>query len=102
MTALMDGHIRLDERGVAYVGATRLKLIHLAMTYRSEGDSVARVLEEYDWIAPADLFGAITYYLDHRQAVDGEIADYHEASERMRAAAGESDLAHRLKALRGS
>ena len=100
MTALMDGHIRIDERGVPYVGNTRLKLIHLVMAYLGENGSIKGAREAYDWLSEADLYGALAYYHDHRQEVELAIRDYHERSEKAREAAGESDISRRLHATR--
>lgn len=77
----MDGHIRIDGRGVPYVGKTRLKLIHLVMSYQDEGCSAESLREVYEWLPVADLYGALAYYLDHREEVEGAIKEYHERSQ---------------------
>ena len=93
----MDGHVRLDDGGVAYVGETRLKLIHLVMAYGEEGGSVAGLREVYDWLPEADLYGALAYYLDHQEEVDRAIQEYHRISEEFRLAAGDSPLTAKLR-----
>ena len=78
----MDGHIRLDDRGVAYVGVTRLKLIHFVMAYRERGGSMEGLGEAYDRPPAANFHGALTNFLDHREEVEEAIRAYRERSER--------------------
>ena len=96
MTTPMDGHVRIDG-GVHYVGNTRLKLIHLAMSYAEEGGSVEGPRAVYDWLPIADLYGALAYYLDHRGEVDDSIREYHDRAQSLQASAGESPLSKRLR-----
>lgn len=101
MTTLMDGHVRLDERGVPYVGKTRLKLIHLVMAYQSVEGSMEGLQDYYSWLPLSDAHAALGYYFDHQAEVDRMIEEYHESSERARAEAGESPLARLARERRG-
>lgn len=100
MTAQMDGHVRLDERGVAYVGDTRLKLIHLVIAFQIEEGSFEGLRRYYDWLSAADAHAALAYYFDHQSEIDAQIEAYHDFSRKARDAAGESELARRVKAMR--
>lgn len=70
-----EKHVKLRD-GVAYVGATRLKVRDLVIEWRAVGESVDGLARSFDWLAPADLLGALAFYHDHRAEIDREIDAY--------------------------
>lgn len=55
--------------GVAYVRGSRVPLESLIWSWR-EGLSAEEIREAYSTLTLSEVYGAIAYYLDHREAVD--------------------------------
>jgi uncharacterized protein (DUF433 family) len=85
MTTAMDGHVRIDEDGVARVGPTHLRVSHLVMQWRADGESWGAVQEAWPSVPPADLHAGLAYYHDHRDEIEREISEYVEFSDKMQA-----------------
>ena len=60
----------IDERnGGYYVSGTRVSLDSIVQCF-NEGLSPEAILEEFDTLALAQIYGAIAYYLENRPSVD--------------------------------
>ena len=59
-----------EEGGVLYVGATQAPLYSLIAAWRNEGYSAEELQFGFPTLSLAQVYGAIAYYLDHRQALD--------------------------------
>ncbi len=59
--------------GVPIVRGTRIPVRLVAQMYRA-GDSVDDILTSYPQLDPATVHDAISYYLDHREEIEQEIA----------------------------
>jgi uncharacterized protein (DUF433 family) len=84
MTAATVSHIEPAEQrtehphvvrvqGVPTVHGTRLAVRVIAQLYRA-GDSVDDILQTYPHLSAAAVHDAISYYLDHRDEIEQEIA----------------------------
>ena len=69
----MSSHFWLDDRGVTWVDDSNVKVIELAMHYRSGLTKPIDVAREYEGLTPAQVHSAFAYYLDHQAEFDGEI-----------------------------
>ena len=58
-----------DEDGVVRVGGTRIRLDTVVYAF-NQGASAEEILQQYPSLALADIYATITYYLQHRTAVD--------------------------------
>lgn len=65
--------LRMDEHGCIRVGGTRVSLDVVIADYES-GLSPGEIAERYDVLQLADVFGAVTYYLRHKQEVNEYLA----------------------------
>jgi uncharacterized protein (DUF433 family) len=72
--------IAIDAHGVARVGRTRVTLDSVIIAFQL-GATVERIARSYDTLRPADIHGAIAYYLRHTAEVD----DYLAAGKRQKA-----------------
>ena len=61
--------LRVDESGTIRVGASRITLDVVIADYQ-KGMSAEEIVRELDSLTPADVHGAIAYYLRHREEVD--------------------------------
>lgn len=98
MTTALDGHIEVDEKGVARIaGSRRIKVIHLVMEKIGNNLTPEDLHREFPHLSLAQVYAALTYYHDHQAELDTQIQESLEFADRMRAAAGPSSLAERLR-----
>lgn len=88
MTTALDGHIEVDENGVARVAGTRMKVAHLVMDKLANGSSPEEMREQFPDLTLAQVYAALTYYHDHRSELDAEIERGLRQADLHRAAAG--------------
>jgi uncharacterized protein (DUF433 family) len=55
---------------------TRLSVQHIAQMYKA-GDTVDEILQAHPYVQAAAVYDAISYYLDHQQEIEQEIAKNH-------------------------
>ena len=92
-----------ERNGGLYIVGTRVSLDSIVEAFR-KGMSAESIGEEFETLTPAQVYGALAYYLERREAVE----DYRERQERRfaeirrHAPALPDDLVQRLKAARES
>src|SRR5439155_15499103 len=74
MTTALDGHITVDEQGIARVAGTRMKVIHLVMDKMAHNASPEEMQREFPHLTLAQVYAALTYYHDHKPELDAHIA----------------------------
>jgi len=62
--------IDLDERGVAYIAGTRMKVAEIAREKVGLGYSAEQSLEAHPHLTLAQIYAALSYYYSHREEVD--------------------------------
>lgn len=97
MTTALDGHITVDDKGVARLAKSGMKVIHLVMDRMANGSTPEQLREGYPYLSLAQVYAALTYYYDHQPELDAQIRESVEYADRMRAAAGPSPFAERLR-----
>lgn len=97
MTTLMDGHIQVDTKGTARVTGSRIKVIHLVMEKSANGWSAEELTAAFPHLSPAQVHAALSYYYDHQPELDAQIRASTESADRLKAAAGPSPVAERLR-----
>lgn len=75
--------LRLDDTGTIRVGKTRVTLDVLLRDYQN-GLSPEEIVRQLDTLTLADVYGAIAYYLRHRDEVDEYLRQREELAEQMR------------------
>lgn len=73
VTTALDGHIEVDEAGVARVAGTRMKVVHLVMDKMANGSSPEEMREQFPHLTLAQVYAALVYYHDHKAVLDTEI-----------------------------
>ena len=99
MANAVASHIWLDERGVAWVDDTNVKVIELAMDYRSGMTNPLDVVQSYDGLTPSQVHSAFSYYLDNQDQFDAEIQRQSTEYEKLRADALDSPGRRRLRSV---
>ena len=85
MVAAPINHISLDERGVAYISGTTMKVAHIAIDAETWGMTPQQIQENYPHLSLAQVHAALAYYYDHKDAIDARIAQENKEYERLRA-----------------
>ena len=73
MTTALDGHIEVDETGIARVAGTRLKVIHLVMDKMANGSTPEQMRQQFPPLTLSQIHAALTYYYDHKAELDAQI-----------------------------
>jgi uncharacterized protein (DUF433 family) len=66
-------HIAIDEAGVARIGRTRYKVVHLAAEHYHYNWSAEELLRQHPDLRPEEVYAALTYFYDHREELLGQI-----------------------------
>ena len=56
------------------IKGTRISVRHIAQLYKA-GDTVEEILQVHPHLKAATVYDAISYYLDHQQEIEQEIAE---------------------------
>lgn len=99
MTSVAVGEVQIDDRGVAFVGRTRMKVSQIVTERHTWGLTAEEIAENHDTITLSEVFTALAYYADHRQQVDAELAEAEAFVEQLRAESQQpDDLSGQLEA----
>jgi len=99
MLTTETAHIHLDERGVAWIDDTNVKVIEVVLDKMAHGFSPEEIHFQYPDISLAQIHAALSYYYDHQTEFDAEIERQVRRVEELRAQAGDSTVRKRLRAL---
>lgn len=95
----ISSHIRLDERGVAWVDQTRVKVIEVAMDWLANRSSAEEMHLQYPHLSVAQIHAALAYYHDHKETFDKDIAESLARTDRLAAENTDSPGRRRLRAM---
>ena len=92
-------HIRLDERGVAWIDQTRVKVIEVAMDWLDNRSSAEEMHLQYPHLSVAQIHAALAYYHDHKETFDKEIAESLAWTDKLAAESADSPGRRKLQAM---
>lgn len=72
-SAVSYPHIILDNQGVARIGHTRYKILHLAGEYYHYGWLAEELLRQHPDLRPEEVYAPLTYFYDHNEALVQQI-----------------------------
>ncbi|HEY7116493.1 MAG TPA: DUF433 domain-containing protein [Tepidisphaeraceae bacterium] len=98
MTVATIPHVVIDEKGIARVAGSRIRVIDLAMERTGWGMSPEQIHESHPHLTLAQIYAALAYYFDHKAELDAKIEAGRQFAEELRREAGEPDLVKRLRA----
>lgn len=98
MTAVMDGYIVVDDRGVARIAGSRSRVVDVVLDRRAYGWTPEQIHEQHPHLSLAQIHAAFAYYYGRQAEFDALIERQLREVDAMRAAAGESPVAKRLRA----
>ena len=91
-------HIVLVEKGVPVIEGTTMKVIELVVEKLAYGWSPEELHFQHPSLTPGQIHAALSYYWDHAEELDREIAERLQAVEGRQAKHEPSSLVARLKA----
>lgn len=72
-TATQYPHLTTDGDGAPRIGKTRYKVIHLAAEHFQHGWTAEELLRQHPDLRPQNVYAALTYFHDHRDAMVAEM-----------------------------
>ena len=99
MPAETATHIWLDDRGLAWIDRTNLKVIEVVMDKLAHGSSPEEMHFQYPHLSLAQIHAALAYYYDHKTEIDAQIEQSLRRYEELRAQGGETPLRKKLREL---
>lgn len=96
-----------EREGEYYVTDTRVPVGVVIASWK-RGTAPEHIVEQFPTLSLADVYGVVTYYLDHQQELDGHFARLDEEYERTRLACRAeypefyADLQRRIEAWRAA
>jgi uncharacterized protein (DUF433 family) len=92
-------HIRLDQKGEAWIAGTSFRVIDVVIDHLIHGFSPTEIqYQHYGELSLGQIHSALSYYFDHRAKFDEAIRGEEVRSRELRMAEGESPIVKRLKA----
>src|SRR4051794_14293265 len=90
-------HIRLDDRGAAWIDETNAKVFEVALDMIAHGWSPEEIHFQHPHLSLAQIHAALAYYYDHKTEMDAQIRRSAQEVEKLQAEAGESPIRKRLR-----
>jgi uncharacterized protein (DUF433 family) len=93
-----------EREGEYYASRTRVPVGVVVAAWKRE-DAPERIVEQFPSLSLADVYGVITYYLDHQREIEAHFARLRDEEERARQAARAehpdfyADLQRRIEAM---
>src|SRR5437773_1909888 len=78
-------HVSLDERGVAYVSGTSIKVADIVVDAFTWNLAPTQIQANYPLLSLGEIHSALSYYHDHNAEIDQQIAEWDLEVERARA-----------------
>jgi uncharacterized protein (DUF433 family) len=99
MLAAAETHIQLDDKGVAWIDNTKVKVIEVVLDKLAHGSSPEEMHFQYPHLSLAQIHAALAYYYDHQAELDAEIQQRWQEVNDLAAQEANSPLRQRLRAL---
>src|SRR5258708_33614996 len=97
MPAEIITHIWVDDRAVAWIDQTNVKVIEVVLDKLAHASSPEEMHFQYPHLSLSQIHAALAYYYDHQAAIDEQIEQSASRYEQLRAEAGETPFQKRLK-----
>jgi uncharacterized protein (DUF433 family) len=96
MSAITTTHIEIDENGVAWIGNTKVKVIEVVIDKIVHGSSPEEMHFQYPHLSLAQIHAALAYYYDHQAALEAEIEQRWQESDKLAKQISDSPLRQKL------
>ena len=68
-------HVRRDSKGVAWVDDTNVKVIEIVQSKQAYDLTPEELREQYSHLSLAQIYAALAYYYDHKEAIDQSLEE---------------------------
>jgi len=96
---MVTAHIYLDERGIAWIDDTNVKVIEVVLDKLAHGWSPEEIHFQHAHLSLAQIHAALSYYYDNQQTFEATIERQLQEIEAMAAQASDSPFRKRLRAM---
>ena len=93
---VINSHVRVDEKGVAWIEGTRVKVIEVVLDKLAYGWSPEEMHYQHPNLSLSQIHGALAYYYDHQNKIDNEIERQLKEVDAIRAATENKELQERF------
>jgi uncharacterized protein (DUF433 family) len=100
MSAVAQSLIEIDERGVAWISDTKVKVIKVALDKLVHGSTPEDIHFQNPDLSLAQVYAALGYYCDHQNELDSETQRRWQEVNEMAALEANTPLQQRLRELR--
>lgn len=90
-------YVQLDERNVAIIAGTTMKVVELITSVKAYGWSPEELQFNYPHLTMSQIHSALAYYWDHKEEIDADMERRYQYAEKLRLEAGESPLVKKLR-----
>ncbi len=98
MIAEPVAHIRHDAAGVAWIDATKVKVIEVALDHVAHGWSAEKIHRQHPHLSLAQIHAALGHYYDHQAVFEGMMTEQLRRADALATATADSPLRRRLRA----
>jgi uncharacterized protein (DUF433 family) len=74
VTAVFATQVELDERGIAWLAGTKVKVLEVALDKIAHGWSPDEIHFQHPHLSLAQIHAALTWYYENREDIDEQIA----------------------------
>ena len=102
MTATFTTQIELDERGVAWIADTKVKVTEVVLDKLAMGWSPEEIHFQHSDLSLAQIYAAFTYYYENQATLDEQIKSGLAESAGLRVVVSDGEFRRKLAALKQS
>src|SRR5438132_11206594 len=102
MTAIFATQIELDDRGVAWIAGTRVKISEVVLDKVAYESSPEQIHFQHPNLSLAQIHGALTYYYENQNIVDEQISRGLAESDKLAAHLSDAEFRRKLGDLKRS
>ena len=102
MTAAFTTQIELDDRGIAWIAGTRVKVLEVVLDKIASGASPEEIHFQHNHLSLAQIHGALTWYYENQAHVDAEIRSRMESAALLAVQASDPEFRRKLIDLKHS
>src|SRR2546427_8984593 len=102
VTATFATKIELDDRGIAWIAGTKVKVVEVVLDKTAYGSSPEEIHFQHPNLSLAQIHGALTYYYEYQDVVDEQIRRGLDESDKLAALVSDAQFRRKLADLKRS
>jgi uncharacterized protein (DUF433 family) len=102
LTATFATRIELDDRGIAWIVGTKVKVIEVVLDMIAYGSSPEEIHFRHPNLSLAQIHGALTYYYENQDRIDEQMRRGLEESDKLAAHLSDAQFRRKLGNLKRS